>query len=1033
MSQKQPQSGFKFSAATAALFLLVVESSLFGQQPTGAVEGRVFAAGSESALPNVRIAVENSTLETISSSDGAFRLANVPVGPAKLLFSYIGFEGQVVSTTIPAGGIVRHEVELAGRGSQNITDSSGEPIKLQAFAIVADREMSAQALAMNEQRQAPNLKNVVALDEYGDRSTENLGEFMRFLPGVALVENGATPSEISLRGFPGNTTGVLIDGGEIAGARSGSTRSVALLEIPMSNISRVEITKVPTPDMSASGLGGSVNLISKSGFERKKPLLTYLASTTFNNRNGGITLGGGPRTQVGATTVKHIEPTFSFSYLHPLNKSLAFTFGGARSWRQQKPLSRADEVADWNLVNLFQRQSQWFSIPSIITTNSLQAGVDWKLSARDVVSFSSQYRTTWTYLTRSDFLVNYGAGATGSRDFTQGATTAVGVASQNTGTNFELASDTNHVALKYSHNGDRWRLNASATLSAAASATKDIERGHFNSAPARISNLVIRGDGIGLGGSSIATTYSARDRLGAAVDLFDGGNYAIESASSNQTDFQTRKVAVRIDAGRDFLHATPISIKVGAAVDRLDKDNRTYPKTWNFAPGGSTAVANRQARNFDVFDEAFNSTAPSVYGRRMNWISLTRLYDLYRQKPEYFILDKVAAHQNQVANSKRLIETVAAGYLRGDLRLLRNRLWIVTGARLEHTTAEGWGRLDNPSAQYLLDASGRPVLNTAGQPTLITTDPLARAQLRYIERGNHGKRSYQGIYPSINTSYSISENLLLRAAYARTIGRPNVDFIVPGILLPDPTNASARTITAVNTGLEPWTADNFDLSMESYQFKDGFGSVGVFRKKIRNFFTSVITPATPELLAVYGLPNDSVYLGYDISTRQNGGDATVNGYEINYRQALSFLPRWASGVQVFGNLTHMALDGSSTADFNSFNPDTLAWGVNLVRAKYYVKFTCTYQGETRRGSVGASTASGIPAGTYAWQGARTRYGINAQYSFSRQVALFCSLMDLGGGFKPLTKRYAPETPSYARIQRYQDFGSSFVLGLKGEY
>ena len=50
--------------------------------------------------------------------------------------------------------------------------------------------MSAQALAMNEQRHAPNLKNVVAIDEYGDRGDENIGEFLMIRS--ALMPNRAS-------------------------------------------------------------------------------------------------------------------------------------------------------------------------------------------------------------------------------------------------------------------------------------------------------------------------------------------------------------------------------------------------------------------------------------------------------------------------------------------------------------------------------------------------------------------------------------------------------------------------------------------------------------------------------------------------------------------------------------------------------------------------------------------------------------------------------------------------------------------------
>ena len=51
-------------------------------------------------------------------------------------------------------------------------------------------------------------------------------------------------------------------------------------------------------------------------------------------------------------------------------------------------------------------------------------------------------------------------------------------------------------------------------------------------------------------------------------------------------------------------------------------------------------------------------------------------------------------------------------------------------------------------------------------------------------------------------------------------------------------------INVRNTGLRPWTADNYDLSLEYYTSKGGLYSVGVFMKNITNFFGNSVRIAT---------------------------------------------------------------------------------------------------------------------------------------------------------------------------------------------
>ena len=74
-----------------------------------------------------------------------------------------------------------------------------------------------------------------------------------------------------------------MDGMRTTSSASGNSGRVFEFEqVSINNASRVEVTKVPTPDMSASGLGGSINLISRNGFEVKKPRLLLNAYTQFD-------------------------------------------------------------------------------------------------------------------------------------------------------------------------------------------------------------------------------------------------------------------------------------------------------------------------------------------------------------------------------------------------------------------------------------------------------------------------------------------------------------------------------------------------------------------------------------------------------------------------------------------------------------------------------------------------------------------------------------------------------------------------------
>jgi iron complex outermembrane recepter protein len=165
-------------------------------------------------------------------------------------------------------------------------------------------------------------------------------------------------------------------------------------------------------------------------------------------------------------------------------------------------------------------------------------------------------------------------------------------------------------------------------------------------------------------------------------------------------------------------------------------------------------------------------------------------------------LNEAAAYTSAATNSKFLEETISAAYARGDMKFFQNRLWLVGGVRFEKTEDHGFGLLDDIRATYRQDANGNLLRDAAGRAIPVTTNALESAKLRYTVRGAESRKDYQGYYPSFNTTYYLTDALVLRAAYAKTIGRPRLAEIIPGISITDPESASiARTITVTNTGL----------------------------------------------------------------------------------------------------------------------------------------------------------------------------------------------------------------------------------------
>ena len=96
--------------------------------------------------------------------------------------------------------------------------------------------------------------------------------------------DGTAPLTVGLRGMPAEYTNIEMDGAGLSVPQTGgSTRVTALRGLTMSNVDRIEITKGPTPDTGADSIGGRINMIPRSAFDRSRPEFRYRTFLLMNS------------------------------------------------------------------------------------------------------------------------------------------------------------------------------------------------------------------------------------------------------------------------------------------------------------------------------------------------------------------------------------------------------------------------------------------------------------------------------------------------------------------------------------------------------------------------------------------------------------------------------------------------------------------------------------------------------------------------------------------------------------------------------
>ena len=1020
----------------SALIIVVTSSA---QPDTGTIEGRVLNPRTGEYVEGARLTVTGTTLEAFTDSGGTYRLKAVPAGTAQVTVFYTGAVPQTARTDVAAGRVATLDFSLGGPAAR----ADGSVVKLDAFRVETSREMDASALAINEQRFSSNIKNVLSTEEFGNVSEGNVAEFLKFLPGVTIDYTGGNARDISINGVPSDNVPVTLDGFSIASAPGAATsRNVQSDMVSINNLSRIEISYSPTPESQGSALAGSVNMVPRSAFERVRPVLN--TSVYFILRDNAREFHKVPGPKPSPT--RNVHPGFDISYVAPVNKRFGYTLSAGTStnyspqdnstmtWRGVQSATTGTAFPHTTPGNPYLSQYLIQDAPKVTTRRSVGVSLDYKFTERDRVTLGFQYSSFDGQYIVSNVTFNVGAVAPGafSVDAVRGTAGSGVLTSAHQERN--RFNRTRMPTIVWRHDGPVWRGDLGFGYSLQDDGNPDLRQGYFRNVTMQRSNVTIDFNRIFyLRPGEIAV----RDgQSGAPVDPYALSTYAMVSTTTQDDVNVDRQRSAYGSVRRAFATRLPLILKAGFDLRQSMRDLRGGTGTYSFLGKdgrASTVPAGGDDSPAPFFDPIYSQRILPFGFPRLETPSNRKIYEHWVANPGQYALNANTFYRNQVAASKRAAELISSLYVRGDLGLLQNRLKLVGGVRAEQTNVEGEGPLSDPTLNYLRDAQGRILRGANGAPLLIvpTTNALGVSQLTYLDRGARTTKEYLRLFPSLNASYNLRENLIARAAYYHSVGRPNFNQYAGGFTLPDTSNppSSGNRITLNNAAIKAWSARTVSVRLERYLEGVGQFSVGAFRRNIENFFGSTVFAPTPEFLALYDI-DPGEYGGYDVATQYNvPGVVRTEGVDFNYKQALTFLPPWARGVQVFANATSQRVVGDDTISFPGFIPRSMNWGVSLTRPRYNVRVNWNYRGTSRNNAV---TGASIEPGTFNWTSKRLYVDVVGEITLKGSIALFYNFRNIGDATEDV-KIYGPNTPAVARFRQRIDYASLWTIGVKGTF
>jgi TonB-dependent receptor len=791
--------------------------------------------------------------------------------------------------------------------------------------------------ALEEKKEAPNIVEVQPLSEIIKLPDINTAEALQRIPGISLETDTGEGRFVNIRGMDSDLNGTTYGGVRLPASNPSSpfngSRAVAFDTFPTGIVGGIEVTKTLRPDWDAEALGGSINLVPRTGAEH--------GGAPFLDTDFGY--GYEP---LRATPVYHGELSAGRGF--DGGDGVYGLFAGPDAFSAVVSLVYHQDKRGIDDVEEGYSDQQSKGVPDKLLTDLQfrryeyardRYGAAVNLDAKPTDRTSLYLRLLWSgYLERASkhYLVLNGldsnAGCTPMPSCIQDPVNPNG---------FQAEVPAGVGALEQDTTDSLERIqNALAILG--GSSDLGVLKLDYHASFALGTDLVSSSAGSQWLDLNPVTIYYDNNTnpnfptfTTPGVNPADPRNYVLNNIGLGSSYAHDGETGAAIDATIPLGSGTiPGELKFGASLRDRHKTNDSYNPV--FTPTGTISLASYTFGPDQIY-----------YGNRYNIgpaINLPALRALSESNLGTITDDAAADASTDTDNE----ENVYAGY--GQYTGRFGKWGVLAGLRVEATHARYGGNL------YDSDTD----INT---PTTVHA-------------------SYTNYFPTLQGRYDIFDNLVARATYSSGIARPGFEQIDPGASI----SVINTAVTIGNPSLKPTIGQNFDLTLEYYPGDGQIASAGLFYKQFKDYIL-----LSQQIIDGYPFPG----LNDKITTVQSysNGPAHAGGFEAQYQQQLTFLPAPLDGFGYSGNVTLVDSRAEIHPGIYGLMPSTskVTWNAAIFyeRSPIEIRLAADYVGENLfafGGVVGNATDD--------YSSARLTMDLGSSYAIARQIKLYFDAKNL---------------------------------------
>jgi hypothetical protein len=247
--------------------LLVIAAEVAAQSSSSArviIDGRALDVATGEPLAGARVLVNDGPVESSTDRDGTFRLIAPSSGSLTLKITYLGQLDWTRALTVEPGAIVHLGDIAVGAIEENVV-------------VVGTLMRDASARALNQQKSAPNITNVVSADQIGSFPDRNAAETTQRVAGVSITKDQGEGRYVSVRGTEARLNAMMIDGQRIP-SPDPLLRQVAVDVVPSELLQAIEVSRALTPDVDGDSPEPSRTRRIRAGGHCRLPQPSWVVS-----------------------------------------------------------------------------------------------------------------------------------------------------------------------------------------------------------------------------------------------------------------------------------------------------------------------------------------------------------------------------------------------------------------------------------------------------------------------------------------------------------------------------------------------------------------------------------------------------------------------------------------------------------------------------------------------------------------------------------------------------------------------------------